>query len=170
VKAIRRDAWCPEDLSLEVMSPRIFFDRSAANTAAAIEQFDGQARYVKRDVDGHPGDETFCNFFVRETLAAQGVFIPRMRANDMVDWFARSTEWATVPAWIARDLAERGRPVVVGWKNDPGRPGHVARLRAARPGDDSVSWYIAQAGLTNFIYAPLSSGFGARPVKFFACP
>lgn len=167
---MKRDPWCPEDIALEVKPPLVLVERSAGNTEKAIAQFADQARYVKRDVDGVPGDETFCNMFVRETLRAQGVEIPRMRANDLVEYFSITQPWDTVRPWVAQVLVRAGIPIVVGWKNPTGRTGHVARLVAPLPGEDPNAWYIAQAGVTNFVHGTLGAGFGARPVQFFACP
>jgi hypothetical protein len=166
---MKRDAWCPEDLSLEVNPPLVSADRSAANTDRVLEQFADQARYVKRDVDGHPGDETFCNFFVRDTLLAQRISIPRGTVNQLIAFFTTSNDWSEIRPWVAQQLVRLGVPVVVLWANPEGH-GHIARLRSPRPGDDPNGWYIAQAGLTNFIYGTLGSGFGARPVRFFAHP
>lgn len=167
---MKRDPWCPEDLTLEVKPPLVLLERSAGNTERAIAQFADQARYVKRDYDGIPGDETFCNVFVRETLRAQGVEIPRMRANDLVEHFTATQPWETVRPWVAQILVRAGIPIVVGWRNPTGRTGHVARLVAPRIGDDPNGWYIAQAGVTNFVYGTLGAGFGARPTQFFAHP
>lgn len=168
----RTAPWAPDDLNVEVRPPIVLLPRSAQNTELAIEQFADLSRYVKRDVTGDGIDETFCNFFVRESLRAQGVEIPRGRCNDLIAFFQSSSAWDLVRPWAAQALAQVGHPVVVLWVNpEPKRSGHIARLKPRRSFDESDGWFIAQAGLSNFTHDKLSRGFGAlKPLHFFAHP
>jgi acetylornithine deacetylase/succinyl-diaminopimelate desuccinylase-like protein len=168
----RTAAWAPDELAAEVKPPIVLLPRSAQNTELAIEQFADLSRYVKRDVTGDHIDETFCNFFVRETLRAQGVEIPRARCNDLITFFQSSSDWDRVRPWVAQALTHAGFPVVVLWVNPtPSSSGHIARLKPRRAGDDPNGWYIAQAGSSNFTHDKLSKGFGdLKPLHFFAHP
>jgi hypothetical protein len=162
--------WCPIDLFKRPLPPVVeLVERSAEITDKIIEQFADEARYVKRDLDGKPGDETCCNFLAVDTCAAQGVTIPRdqsglyLRANHLVREYLRHTPpWELVEPWIAHDLAKLGRIVIVGQENPTG-PGHVARLKAPRPGEDPKGWFIGQAGGRNFTHGPMEWGFGKNP-------
>lgn len=166
--------WCSLDLALEVTPPvrrpgiglKL---REPIFLRQVVEQFAGQARYVKRDVTGDKLPETFCNFFVRDVLRALGVDIPRMRAHEWGPWLAKSPHWSTVPPWVAIALAQSGFPVVA-WqvKNIP--TGHVALLVPAKNDFDIGKVWIAQAGRENFVYGELAAGFGQYEVKFFAHP
>lgn len=163
---MKTSAWCPIDLRARVAPPLVSTTRSAEITDRVLEQFADEGRYVKRDLDGRPGDETCCNFFTVDSCQAQGVTIPRddvgnyLRANYLVGTYFRNTSpWEIVQPWIALDLVKLGRVVVVGQMNASG-PGHVARLKAPRAGEDPNGWYIGQAGSRNFTHGPLEWGFG----------
>lgn len=165
------------DLATEVQVPVLSKPetRSPGALHAAADFLAVQRRYARRDVTGDDVDETFCNFFVREGLRMLSVELPRMRANDMVDWLAdhrgQAAGWAQVQPWIARALADAGCPVVAGWKNTPGRPGHVALVMPPKAETErGLRIWIAQAGSTNFAHGTLAQGFGNLPVTFFAHP
>jgi hypothetical protein len=167
------------DLATEVQVPVVSKPetRSPGALHAAADFLAVQRRYAKRDVTGDAIEETFCNFFVREGLRMLSVDVPRLRANDMIDWLGdvrgKDGGWEYIrKPWIARSLADSGSPVVVGWKNSIGRPGHVAivmppRVETERGG---VRIWIAQAGATNFAHGTLAQGFGNLPTTFFAHP
>lgn len=134
-------------------------------------------RYLRRDVTGDHVDETWCNFFLVEILAALGVTIPQLRANELVEWFVAQDQekklgpgWDEVEAKEAQAHADRGYVVVAGWINpkvdDRGyrSPGHVALVV---PSLGQLGVWIAQAGWSNFSRARLEHGFGLRPVRFF---
>lgn len=150
-------------------------DRSAAALRAVIEQFCVATceRYRKRDLDKKPGDETCCNYFVRDVCRALGCGWPPMRANAIYDYLLKGAQtgngWYQVSPWIARALAGAGYPVVAAWENPQG-PGHVAMVVPSRTELDRDTTFIAQAGAVNFDYARLEQGFGNRPVAFFVHP
>lgn len=164
--------WCPLDLNADVEPPIVFKaigieSRAAPKLRAAVEQFEGQGRYIHRNVDGKPGDETFCNFFVRDALRALGVEVPRLRAHDLGSFMSQSASWREVPQWMAIALAELGFPVVA-WMVKSVPVGHVAMVVPSRTDTERGMVHIAQAGLSNFVYGSLQQGFGAHDVKFFA--
>jgi hypothetical protein len=170
-------SWLSPDVSKEIQAPiqRHIGSRSAGDLCVIVEQFQvGTAeRYRKRDLDGKPGDETCCNYFVREVLIALGMPTNRMRANELYAYLlvgsagSGGAGWAQVRPWIARLLANAGYPVVAAWQNPLG-PGHVAIVVPSRSDDHGT--FIAQAGSTNFAYGRLEQGFGQRPVALFAHP
>lgn len=170
-------SWLSRDVGREIDAPLKGHpnDRSAATLRAVVEQFevDTCERYRKRDLDGKPGDETCCNYFVREVLAALGCPMQRLRANGIFDWMlkghANATGWDQVPVWVARALANAGYPVVAAWENPLG-PGHVAIVVPSRSELDKDTTFVAQAGSANFAYGRLTEGFGNRAVAFFAHP
>lgn len=170
------------DLKVEVVVPVV--SRQGHRTPAALHAvatyLAPQPRYVKRDVDGKPGDETMCNFFVREGLLMLGVELPRMRANEFQAHLgtpAAATEgWAKVPRWVARALAELGHPVVPVQDNPTG-PGHVALVQPPNNDDEREqalrldSAWMCQAGAANFAHGLLMSGFRKDlPISFWAHP
>lgn len=149
--------------------------RSPGALHAAADFLAVQRRYVRRDVTGDAVDETFCNFFLREGLRMLSLDVPRMKANDLVDWFGdargRDSGWVQVVPWIARALADAGCPTAACWKNVPGRPGHVALVMPPRHETErGLRVWIAQAGAATFAHGTLQQGFGNLPVTFFAHP
>lgn len=172
--------WLLADVSKEIIAPLQGHvgNRSAGDLRAVVEQFQVASceRYRKRDIDGKPGDETFCNIYLREVLAALGVQISRMRANDIYAYLLAGSAgagsgvgWAQVRPWVARALANAGYPVVAAWQNPQG-PGHVAMLVPSHTELDFDTTFIAQAGAANFSYGRLEQGFGNRPVALFCHP
>lgn len=164
--------WCPMDLAADVVAPYRatgINDRLSIELQQVVAQFEAQGRYTKRDVTGDGIDETFCNFFVRDVLAALGVMVPRLRANDLCDWLAVSEDWTGISEWVGRDLVKVGRPVIAAWKNPaPKRSGHVALLVPSKNELDRDTTFIAQAGISNFIYGRLEAGFGTFKPLFYA--
>lgn len=170
-------SWLKEDVSLEIVAPLTSHEgsRSAADLRAVVAQFcvATARRYAKRDIDGKPGDETCCNYYLREVLAAMGCVIPRMKANAHGDWFMKAqatTSWTQVRPWVAREMARAGFPVVALWENPNGPHGHVAIVVPSRDELDRDTTHISQAGLSNFEYGRLTDGFGTRPVTFYVHP
>lgn len=161
--------WCPIDPRLPCTPPFRSPERGPAILEVILEQLEGEQRYVARDLTGDGKPETCCNFYVVDSLAAQGIVIPRdasgnyLRANYLVaTYFAHTAPWSIVEPWIAQHLVRLGVPCVVGQVN-PSGPGHVARLRSPRKQDNPKGWYIGQAGSSNFTHAPIESGFGPNP-------
>lgn len=167
-------AWLTANLALTPLAPVVNKpgERSAAELRAVVEQFktESSERYRKRDVDGRPGDETFCNFFVRDVLLALSVSLKwPLRANEFHAYLQHGgAGWAEVPEWVAQVLANSGFPVLAVWTNPMGPHGHVALLVPSRNELDKDTTFIAQAGAINFSYGRLEQGFGKRPVVFFA--
>lgn len=131
--------------------------------------FRGVERYRPRDVDGRPGNETFCNIFAQDVAQAMGVALPRnQRANDLVDWLRSPgavERWGVVDTAKALDLAAEGELVLAVWKNTTGGPGHVAVVLPPLPEEPGV--WVAQAGAVNATRMRLEHAFGNRPVEFF---
>ncbi len=147
-----------------------FIVRSPANLKRAIDslKLETNPKYKKRDITGDGRDETFCNQAVEALCALLEVPFPKgFLAREQIAWLtsaeSRSNGWYEVTAEKADELAELGRPVIIGWTNpDPKKSSHVALMRAAKR--------IAQAGAANFSDGPISWGFGARIVRMFAHP
>lgn len=128
-------------------------------------------RYTPYDVDGKPGDETWCNLFAQDVSEAMSVMIPRYtRANELVAWLGTPTAatfaWETVPAHVAQRMADEGQLALVGWVN-PSGPGHIAVLV---PSLGEAGTFIAQAGGVRFTRGTVAQGFGGRAVTYFAHP
>jgi hypothetical protein len=170
-------AWLKSDVGEEISPPHTGHagERSAAELRGIVAQFqvDTCLRYKKRDLDGKPGDETCCNYFVREVLGALGLPMQRMRANQIYDYLLKGhvtgNGWDQVPQWVGRALANAGYPVVAAWENPQG-PGHVGIVVPSRNELDKDTTFIAQAGAVNFSYGRVEQGFGPRPVAYFAHP
>ena len=171
--------WLNPNLTVPI-TPRIMSDasdRDAVRLVSVVGQFcldfdPGNARYERRDRDGDPAtQETACNALVRDFAAAMGCPIEGARANDQVAWLAsdaaRQRGWAEVSLHAAQGCAEEGFPVIVGWHSRGQGPGHVAVLLPSL-GEDGA--WIAQAGARCFSRGLLASGFGTRPVSYFAHP
>lgn len=147
--------------------------RSVEAIAEAVALIDPEknVELLAHDVTGDGLDETFCNFFLHQVTVLLGCPVPQMRANDQLDWLkgegSATHGWRQVFPVGAAVAAANGCPVVVGWKNPAGHPGHVALLRAPPSGEAGL--WISQSGRTNFNHAPLVKGFGNRsPLLFFA--
>lgn len=166
----------PVDLSAEPELPLVSTatNRTPGALLVIADHLPQQDRYRKRDVDGLPGDETFCNFLVREALRMLGVKLKRMRANEMCEYFhstdALADEWTWVNQWVARALAATGVPVVGAWKNAAG-PGHVVLLSPPRAEADRQKMMCFQAGASNFAYGTVQQAFGLdKTPLYFAHP
>lgn len=149
-------------------------DRSPERLMAIIAEHHhrGVARYQSRDVTGDSSPETFCNLFAQDVAEAMGAPLPRrMLANATVAWLDAesirdASEWCAVDAHAAQGAADAGEVALAGWVN-PSGPGHLAVLVPSL--GDAGTW-IAQAGRHNFTRAPLLSGFGTLPVRFWIHP
>lgn len=132
----------------------------------------GVARYQSRDVTGDGVAETFCNLFAQDVAEAMGAALPRhMLANATVAWLDAeairdASEWCAVDAHAAQATANEGGLALAGWVN-PSGPGHLA---VVVPALGDLGTWIAQAGRHNFTRAPLMSGFGTLPVRFWIHP
>lgn len=149
-------------------------NRSPARLMAMVAEHltRGHARYTPRDVTGDGIDETWCNLFAQDLAEAMGVELPRyMRANQLVEWLssvgAISRGWEQVSEQAAQAMADQGQLAIAGWFNRNGGSGHLA---VVVPSLGELMTFVGQVGATNFTRQPLSSGFGSRPVTFFAHP
>lgn len=180
----------PDDQGLPAQPPFRSLETARSSNAylAAVEQF--RVEEAPRYLAGK--GLTWCNRFVCDVTDAMGCPVPYQLANDMADWFldkGAKKGWQQVDGAKAYLIALSGCPVVAIWKNtEPvldarGKPilgvdgkllvhhGHVAMVVPV-PAVPSkpAALRIAQAGLRNFNNAPLASGFGTRPVEYFAHP
>lgn len=121
---------------------------------------------------------TYCNIFVWDVTRNARCEVPHwvvphtdlagevggknveLDANAQIDWLSRN--WVEQDRNAAFASAEAGYLVVVTWRSPPGGIGHVAVLLPEGT--------IAQAGAHNFVGAPIGSGFGRLPVKFYVSP
>jgi hypothetical protein len=101
---------------------------------AICEAYD--AYHVPKDVDGKPGDETFCNMAVNYVCSRLGYEkFKGMVANQIVDYMRRKPEeWEPVNMDAAQALANEGRLLLAGVQDEP--HGHVAVIR---PGVEEYS-------------------------------
>lgn len=168
-------AYLVENIGLDVVSPVTNGDlrRSPAALLGVVSALfvDTAPRYKRRDITGDGAPETFCNVFVRDFCDAMGVRLPRpMRANDIISWLTEEHlrgDWSTVDEAAAVAAADAGKVVIAGWYNRNGGSGHLAVVLPSL-GEPGV--HIAQAGVTNFSRGKLASGFGTKPVTFWAHP
>lgn len=145
--------------------------RSAVALLEVVAMLDAEHNiaYQRRDVTGDGVPETFCNFYVHDATALLGCPIPKVRANDQVDWLEGvgvDAGWRECGALTAADKADMGLPTVACWRNPSARGhGHIALVVPRPEGRRGV--YIAQAGASNFSCEPARSGFGNLPLQFF---
>lgn len=143
-------------------------------------------RYVRgHNNDPKDGEETYCNIFLCDSMAAlvtanppphwqdpaTGIGTPMGKgretsANGVCDWFARhglEFGWMECGEQQARRRASAGYPTCVLWFN-PGGIGHVA---VVLPGTDFT--HTAQAGGTNFFDGNMRKGFGGiTALRFYS--
>ncbi len=148
--------------------------RSAEQYLAVVRQFDVEMnpRYrPARDAAGEVA-ATYCNIFAWDVTRAMGCEIPHwwigheLNANGLCDWLGRTGirfGWAQVDDAGAVAAAKLGQAVVATWRN-PGGIGHIAVVIPT----DSPGVRIAQAGASCLFDAPVASGFGKRPVTYYA--
>ncbi len=169
-------SWLHSDLNQPLKAPLTssVLNRSGVRLAFVVAQFclETAERFRKRDTDGKPGDETFCNFAAVAITAAMGVPLPQMRANAIAVWLEgqvldQYSGWERVDEHTAQRMADEGQVAVAVWANSTGGPGHIAVLV---PSLDEGGTWIAQAGAINFTRGPLARGFGNYEPEFFAHP
>lgn len=167
----------PFVLGLNSPGPRLgstVRNRSAPRLMAVIAEHHhrGVERYRPRDVDGLPGNETWCNLFAQDVAEVMACVLPRyMRANELVLWLASQPAqyegWEQVTGHVAQRMADEGQLALAGWYNRNGGPGHIAVMAPAL-GEPGL--WCAQAGVSNFTRNLVTSGFGSRDVTFFGHP
>lgn len=137
-------------------------ERSPAKLIEMLQQFENtkNPRYQMK------GGSTYCNIFCWDATKALQCEIPHIvdgiekLANQMIDWLdGEAAGWKKIDQQEAEHLASFGHPVIATYKNPHGH-GHMAMLLP--------NGHIVQAGIAPLYDAPLKSGFGSRPVKFFA--
>ena len=169
-------AWLHSDLSKPVTAPlkSTLQNRSGDRTAFVVSQFqlENAERFRKRETDGRPGDETFCNFAAVAIVAAMGTPIPQMRANALALWLEGQSvdevsQWEAINEHTAQAMADEGQVALAVWVNPTGGPGHIAVLV---PSLGEPGTWIAQAGMTNFTRGLLVRGFGDKAPSFYGHP
>lgn len=163
--------WCHTDLRAEVDAPLVLLPtaRDKSRYLATVAQFANQARYVMRDVTGDGKLETFCNHFAHDVMRSMSVELPRMLANQMIDWLeseaGRRAGWSISNRVEAVARAELGYPGLVTYQTmDPSMHGHIA---VVVPSPVFGEARIAQAGRENFNSGSVGRGFGTVPVQFW---
>lgn len=168
-------SWLHADLNTPLKAPLVstMLDRDPTRLAFVVSQFHVEAaeRFRKRDTDGRPGDETFCNFFAVAVSTAMSVPLPQMRANALAMYLDGqsqdpATGWERIDEHIAQRMADQGQLAVAVWANSAG-PGHIAVLV---PSLDQGGTWIAQAGASNFTRGLIVRGFGDREPEYFGHP
>ena len=154
-------------------------DRDKDLLDKVIKQFDvkNSPRY-RRNQQGK--NETYCNIFLWDVTIALNTEIPHwvdannnatttlkgareLNANSIVNWmktYGVQRGWTPVKQDEALNYANKGKPVVVLWKNPKGI-GHVAIVRPGKM-HPTKGIPIAQAGSINFDDLYLADGFGSR--------
>lgn len=176
-------AWLHPDLATPLKPPltSTVQNRSPTRLAFVVAQFllETAERFRKRDTDGRPGDETFCNFAAVAITSAMGAPLPQMRANAIALWLEGQavdevSQWEAINEHIAQGMADEGQVAVAVWQNhelNPDgstKPGHIAVLV---PSLDEPGTWIAQAGATNFTRGLLVRGFGeGKDIRFYGHP
>lgn len=129
---------------------------------ACCEAYDNK-NFIPKD------GETHCNQAVAGICDKYGY--PKFRlllANEMIDLMRSGPEWAPVSIEEAQNLANQGKLVVAGRKDEP--HGHVAVVRPGVP-DYSPKWgcltpKVVNIGAENFIDKSLSWIFREKPEVF----
>lgn len=166
--------WLNDNMSVALVAPlkSTPLDRSPERLAFVVAQFqlESAERWRKRDTDGKPGDETFCNFAAVAITSAMGAPLPQLRANEIALWLEGQSKdshsgWEEVDAHTAQGAADFGQLAVAVWQNpQAGKPGHIAVLV---PSLGEAGTWIAQAGARNFTRGTLEQGFGPFKPRFF---
>lgn len=168
--------WLHADLAAPLKAPitSTLQNRAPERLAFIVAQFhlETAERFRKRDTDGRPGDETFCNFAAVAITTAMGVPLPQMRANALAIWLEGQSldevsQWEEINEHTAQGMADEGQLAVAVWTNPTGGPGHIAVLV---PSLDEPGTWIAQAGSTNFTRGLLVRGFGDKKPLFYGHP
>lgn len=157
-------------------------NRSASSLVHVVAQFDVENN--ERYRPGVPGP-TWCNIFAWDVTRALGCEVPHWirgketNANELAAWLegvmatnggklqGPAHGWRSCSRADVRARALQGFPGLVTYVNpNPSRPGHIAVVMPSSiaVGDDVQ---IAQAGAKCYSYAPLASGFGTLPVRFW---
>jgi hypothetical protein len=169
--------WISDNPAVPLKAPlqSTVLDRSAVRLAFVVAQFQLETalRWKKRDVDGRPGDETFCNFAAVAMTTALGAPLPQLRANEIALWLEGQSldphsGWEQIDEHTAQRMADEGQVAVAVWQNpQAGKPGHIAVLV---PSLDEPGTWIAQAGAVNFTRGKLEKGFGPFKPLFYGHP
>jgi hypothetical protein len=151
-------AWLHSDLAQPLKAPltSTVQNRSPERLAFIVAQFQLETaeRFRKRDTDGRPGDETFCNFAAVAISAAMSAPLPQMRANAIALWLEgqsldEASQWEEINEHTAQAMADEGQIAVAVWANPTGGPGHIAVLVPSL--DEALHWaalYNAEATVT----------------------
>lgn len=150
-----------------------------------------QNYYLPRNIDGQPGKETFCNWFVADVLDLLEAPLPRygkdagayikphpiydydtpykpFSAEHLYDYFigGGKGKWRKLDVAEAVTKAKEGQVVLASVKGKPNKQGHIAIVL---PKGSVSDVRIAQAGRVNGKDMALQKGFGSytNVVKYF---
>lgn len=181
------NAWVPVDAAFtsdEAARASVTDSLRATTYITIAKQFEVETnpRYVRGHANPGVGNETYCNIYQGDVMAALKVPLPHWQdpatgapttvgkgvetnANGICLWLERHAfeyDWMECSEKQARKRATAGYPTIVVWKNTVGI-GHVAVIL---PGVDYT--HIAQAGGLNFFNGNLRTGFGGvGPLRFY---
>lgn len=116
---------------------------------------------------------TWCNLYVQGLLHDLEVPFPRdgFYAHEQLDYLnspsAEAAGWSVCEAGEAVAFANKGYPVVVGYRNPKVPPEGHSHIALVMPSASTLSPHITQAGAHNYADAPLEKGFGNLPVHFW---
>jgi hypothetical protein len=134
-----------------------------------------EARNVEHEIAYKPGYPTpgltWCNAYVRDLLADLEVPFPNGMwfAHQQLDYLDSPTAagWSDCEPGEAAAFANKGYPVVVGYRNPKLPPDGHSHIALVRPSGSTLSPRITQAGAHNYLDAALERGFGKLAVHFW---
>lgn len=159
---------------LEVTTkPGIYIERTRkqANYVLALQQLNVQDPRYQRSKLG-----TLCNRLTHDGCVVLGVPMPRrkdgwaMKANEQVDYWAKSEQWQPMVWQDAATSANLGFPTVFGFRGiEHGHVGFILPTRGAVAPGDLVTM---QAGFQNWYGRELKFAFRKQDLEhvlFFGC-
>jgi len=116
---------------------------------------------------GYNGGLTWCNKFIADVLGQLGISFPGppTLADDQIAYLnAGNDGWTQVADMGSAQAAALAGQIVIATYFNPNGPGHMALVLPI----DGPLVYTAQAGQRNWNQGLLLSGFGSKPVQYFA--
>ncbi len=109
---------------------------------------------------------TVCNCYASVFMAALGVVLPPIKANEQVIWLSSNEGkmggWFEGNQTLAIERAALGYPTLVIATDQP--KGHVGVVMPS-PKAEPAALYVSAAGASNFVYAPAVKSFGVELLK-----